>query len=104
MAVSACDYLTAGISRNPTIRKHHQHVLFDLPCTERFLSIFTPRFSRPAAITLQEETRGPISICEVWIYRMNSAYKLYTVNCRRDLEWISGLLLAPSQALARLFL
>lgn len=37
MAVSACNYLTAGISSNPAIRKDHQHMLFDLPCAERFL-------------------------------------------------------------------
>lgn len=45
MAVSACNYLTAGISSNPAIRKDHQHMLFDLPCTEMFLyfGVFLPQ-------------------------------------------------------------
>lgn len=93
-------YLTAGISANPAIRKDHQHMLFDLSRTERF-QCFSVFLHQNHLDQLQGEKRGPISICEAWIYRMNSPYKRYAVNCRRDLEPLPGwLLIFPSSSLA----
>lgn len=37
MAVSACNYLSAVINNNPTLRKDHQCMVFDVPCTEKCL-------------------------------------------------------------------
>lgn len=100
MAVSACNYLTAGISGNPAITKDHQHMLFDLSWTERF-QCFSVFLHQNYLDQLQGEKKGPTSICEAWIYRMNSPYKCYTVNCRRDLERLPGWLLTfPRSSLA----
>lgn len=100
MAVSACNYLTAGISGNPAITKDHQHMLFDLSWTERF-QCFSVFLHQNYLDQLQGEKKGPTSICEAWIYGMNSPYKCYTVNCRRDLERLPGWLLTfPRSSLA----
>lgn len=91
MAVSAC---------SPAIRKDHQHMLFDLSRTERF-QCFSVFLQQNPLDQLQGEKRGLISICEAWISRMNSPYKHYPVNCRRDLERFPGWLLTfPSFSLA----
>lgn len=100
LAVSACSYLTAGISGNPAIRQDHQHMLFDLSRTQSF-QCFSVFLHQNHLDQLQGEKRGPIPICEAWICRKNSPYKPYTANCRRVLEWLLGWLLSfPSSSLA----
>lgn len=74
LAVSACSYLTAGISGNPAIRQDHQHMLFDLSRTQSF-QCFSVFLHQNHLDQLQGEKRGPIPICEAWICRKNSPYK-----------------------------
>lgn len=84
MAGSACSSLSA----NPAIRKGHHHVLFDLS-ERRGSNVFVCFYTR-IIWTNFKGRKGASFPSEAWIYRMNSPYKRYPVNCRRDLEWLPG--------------
>lgn len=85
-SLCACNYLAAAASSNPANRKAYQHVLFDLPRAERLLD-FTG-FTQDPLDQLQEEERGPVSICGAWLHGMNSPYKQCTHRTVGAVPWL----------------